>query len=416
MPRMYVRFYLALLGCLLLAVLLFVLLHIWYDPYRNPETLAVLGEQATKVLPPVDDPNRRGTRVLQRWRQRYNADLSLYFPDGTLAARAGHPLPPPDLTQKENGPLANSRDVYAIRLEDGRWLLARRMFPHRTGMALGGLSLMIALVIAIGAYPVVRRITGRLERLQTSVTAWGDGKLSSRVAVEGNDEVAQLAESFNASAARIEALVGAQKNLLANASHELRSPLARIRMAVELMQDSAPAAMRDELARNIGELDQLIDELLLASRLDAAPDTLADEEVDLAALVAEESARTPATLETPSAPVLVRGDARLLRRMVRNLLENAQRYAVPGSAVVRLSCNAGVVTMDVCDLGPGVPEQHREDVFTPFFRVPGASEKSGGVGLGLSLVRQIARKHGGDVVCLPNQPKGACFRVSLRQA
>jgi signal transduction histidine kinase len=416
MPRMYVRFYLALLACLLMAVLLFVLLHVWYDPYRNPETLAVLGEQATKVLPSVDDPHRRGQRVLQRWRQRYNADLSLYYPDGTLAARAGHPLPPPDLAQAENGPLRNAREVYAIRLDDGRWLLARRTFPHRTGIALGGLSLMIAVVIAIGAYPVVRRITGRLERLQTSVKAWGDGKLSSRVAVEGNDEVAQLAESFNASAARIEALVGAQKTLLANASHELRSPLARIRMAVELMQDSAQPAISAELKRNIGELDQLIEELLLASRLDAAPDAVAADEVDLAALSAEECARTQATLESVLTPVLVRGDARLLRRVVRNLLENAQRYGEPDSVVVRLGRAGDRVTLDVCDNGPGVPEQYREDIFTPFYRLPGASEKSGGVGLGLALVRQIVRKHGGEVVCLPNHPQGACFRVTLTPA
>jgi signal transduction histidine kinase len=333
-----------------------------------------------------------------------------------LAARAGNPLPPPDLTQAENGPLARARDVYAIRLEDGRWLLARRNFPHRTGMALGGLSLMIALVIAIGAYPVVRRITGRLERLQASVTAWGNGKLSSRVAVEGNDEVAQLAESFNASASRIEALVGAQKTLLANASHELRSPLARIRMAVELMQDSAQPAIREELARNIGELDQLIEELLLASRLDAAPDTMVEDEVDLAALAAEESARTQATLETVTSGMTVRGDARLLRRMVRNLLENAQRYGDPDSVVVRLGRAGNMVTLEVCDNGPGVPEQYREDIFIPFYRLPGASEKSGGVGLGLSLVRQIARKHGGEVVCLQNHPQGACFRVTLKPA
>lgn len=416
MPRMYVRFYLALLGCLLLAVLLFVGLHIWYDPYRNPETLAVLGEQASRVLPDADDPNRRGQRVLQRWRQRYNADLSLYYPDGTLAARAGHPLPPPDLEQRENGPLKHHRDVYAVRLDDGRWLLARRVFPHRTGLALGGLSLMIALVIAIGAYPVVRRITGRLERLQTSVTAWGEGKLSARVAVEGKDEVAQLAESFNASAARIEALVGAQKNLLANASHELRSPLARIRMAVELMEGAAQPAISAELRRNIGELDQLIDELLLASRLDAAPDTLAAEEVDLAALTAEEAARTEAVLESVLTPMLVKGDPRLLRRVVRNLLENAQRYGDPESVVVRLGRAGDMVTLDVCDNGPGVPEQYREDIFMPFYRLPGASEKSGGVGLGLSLVRQIARKHGGDVACLPNHPQGACFRVTIKPA
>src|SRR3954470_10207230 len=154
---------------------------------------------------------------------------------------------------------------------------------------------IIALVVAAAAYPVVRRLTRRLERLQASVEAWGEGDLAARVAVEGQDEVALLATSFNQAAGRIEALMRAQKSLLANASHELRSPLTRIRMAVELLQDRAPAAIREELARDIEELDQLVDELLLASRLDAmagnAPPPVA---VDLAGLVAEECARVAA--------------------------------------------------------------------------------------------------------------------------
>jgi signal transduction histidine kinase len=99
-------------------------------------------------------------------------------------------------------------------------------------LAMLALLLAIAVVVAVAAFPVVRRLTRRLERLQASVDAWGTGDLSSRVAVEGRDEVAQLAMSFNQSARRIEALVSAQRILLANASHELRSPLARIRMAI----------------------------------------------------------------------------------------------------------------------------------------------------------------------------------------
>src|SRR4051812_15283299 len=143
-----------------------------------------------------------------------------------------------------------------------------RSFGGHVGLLI--MLVIIALVVAVAAYPVVRRLTRRLERLQASVEAWGQGDLGARVAVEGEDEVASLAISFNQAAGRIEALMRAQKSLLANASHELRSPLARIRVAVELLQDQAPAALREELARNIEELDQLVDELLLASRLDAA--------------------------------------------------------------------------------------------------------------------------------------------------
>ena len=282
---------------------------------------------------------------------------------------------------------------------------------HATGFV--AILVVIALVVAAGAYPVVRRLTLRLERLQRSVEAWGDGKLSTRVAVEGDDEVARLAASFNHSAARIESLVGAQKTLLANASHELRSPLARIRMAAELMAGQATPAIGAELRRNVAELDQLIDEVLLASRLDAAGASMpAFEEVDLTGLLAEECARANATLDAGAH--CVQGDSRLLRRMVRNLLENALRYGAGSQVEVRFRAGSGArLRLDVCDGGPGIAEPERERIFEPFYRVAGCPEAAGGVGLGLSLVRQIARHHGGDAQCLPNAGGGCRFRVTL---
>ena len=292
------------------------------------------------------------------------------------------------------------------------WFAPPRHMPRNATMAVTVLLVMIAIVIAAGAYPVVRRITRKLEQLQASVQAWGRGDLGARVQVQGRDEVARLAASFNDSAARIEALVGAQKSLLANASHELRSPLARIRMAVELMQDSASPAIRQELARNISELDQLIDELLLASRLDAVPlEGAVRDEVDFTGIVAEECARVGAGLDGLAKPFM--GDATLLRRMVRNLLENARRHGGDVEVSVLLASTPGATLLEVCDRGPGVPAAERERIFEPFYRLPGASEKAGGVGLGLSLVRQIARSHGGEVECLPNGEHGACFRVTL---
>lgn len=274
------------------------------------------------------------------------------------------------------------------------------------------LFLAIAVVVALAAYPAVRRLTGRLERLQKNVDDWGEGRLSVRVAVEGRDEVARLAASFNRAAERIEALVDAQKSLLANASHELRSPLARLRMAAELLQDGAPQPIRDEIARNIAELDQLIDELLLASRLDV---TAGEERVvtviDLEAMLAEECARADAALSAP--PLSMQGEERLLRRMIRNLLENAGRH---GAAPIHLTASApapGVIQIEVRDNGPGIPEAERDLIFNPFYRRAGASEADGGVGLGLSLVRQIARRHGGNVACLESESGGACFRITL---
>lgn len=285
------------------------------------------------------------------------------------------------------------------------------------GSHVPGLALMlvsIAAVVAVGAYPVVRRLTSRLERLQYSVQAWGEGRFATRVQVEGKDEIAQLAASFNDAAAHIESLVTAQKSLLANASHELRSPLARIRMAAELMAEQAPPGIGAELRRNVMELDQLLDEILLASRLDAASAAApCFEELDLAGLVAEECARVNAALQAE--PILMMGEPKLLRRMVRNLLENAVRYGAGSEVEVRLArMGDAALCLDVCDGGPGIPEPERERIFEPFYRIAGASEAAGGVGLGLALVRQIARRHGGDAQCLPNGAGiGACLRVTL---
>jgi two-component system OmpR family sensor kinase len=284
---------------------------------------------------------------------------------------------------------------------------------------------LIGLAVALGLYPVVRRLTQRLEGLQRGVQRWGEGDLSVRVSVQGDDEVADLSERFNAAAERIEALMASQKSLLANASHELRSPLARIRMGLELMNAplADPAALarsRAEILRNMAELDQLIDEILLASRLDAKEADIGTvEAVDLVGLCAEECARVGATLEVPKGlhTLEVQGVAKLLRRLVRNLLENARRYGAAGvqgqDTVLMLQGDKGQVVLKVCDRGPGVPAPFRERIFEPFFRLPGASEGVGGVGLGLSLVRSIAQRHGGQVACHERQGGGAVFEVRL---
>ena len=284
---------------------------------------------------------------------------------------------------------------------------------HRAFAVLVALGLL-AVAVAMGAYPLVRRITRRLERLHTRVEALGAGDLTARVEVEGCDEVADLARSFNRAADRIERLVNAQRTMLAGASHELRSPLARMRMAIELLAGADRPELRARLSQDIAELDGLIGELLLASRLDALEHLERTEDVDLLALLAEEGARTGA--EVSGEAVCIQGDARMLRRLMRNLLENAQRYAAgsPIEASVVPLPPAGAC-LRVADRGPGVPEQERERIFEPFYRPTGLRERGdGGVGLGLALVRQIARHHGGDVRCMPRADGGTCFEVDLR--
>jgi signal transduction histidine kinase len=234
-------------------------------------------------------------------------------------------------------------------------------------------------------------LTRRLERLQSSVDALGSGDLTARVQVEGCDEVARLAESFNSAAEQIEQLVGAHKLLLANVSHELRTPLSRLRLTAELLKEVADPKRKADLEKDVTEIDALIEQILLSSRLNAIRELEVCEEVDLLALAAEEGARCGES-DITGEPVMVLGDPALLRRMIRNLIENAQQHGAPPIEVgVRRQGRHAILT--VSDSGDGIPAGERERVFAPFYRPRGA--RSGGSGLGLALVRQIARQHGG---------------------
>ena len=344
--------------------------------------------------------------------------------------------------------------------------------PPRLPFNFAWMMALLAVAVALGTYPIVRRLTKRLETVQLGVERWGAGDLSTRLPEDGQDEVAFLARRFNHSAERIETLLGtqkalvasqqvllaSQKTLLANASHELRSPLTRIRMGLELMQDMTPtlvasrtalppeganfprggpsenyaptlvasrSALLHEINRNISELDQLIEEILLASRLDAQEADMGTvEAVDLLGLTAEEAARFEADLDVSlgtgathgalqgTAELSVQGVARLLRRALRNLLENARRHGA-GNISVRLTRLGDVAEITVCDNGPGVPEAYRARIFDAFFRLPGASERDGGVGLGLALVKSIATRHGGSVRVDNRAGGGASFTLTL---
>jgi signal transduction histidine kinase len=255
---------------------------------------------------------------------------------------------------------------------------------------------------------VVRGLTRRLERLQEGVEILGSGDLSARVKVEGRDEVARLATSFNHAAARIEELVNAHRLLLAHASHEIRTPLSRIRLGIELLQQTRDDKYKAALEQDITELDGLVDDILLASRLDITKSLPNREPIDLLALAAEEAARYD-HCQAEGEAITVNGDARLLRQLIRNLLDNGARHGEP-PVRARVHRDGGDAIVDVLDTGPGIPAAEREQVFIPFYRLPGETK---GSGLGLSIARQIARLHGGDVIVMPQIDHGSCIRVTL---
>jgi len=386
----------------------------------------VIGHGSARRMHPPPPWGEGHSRPPRRFDER-NADEADEGPE-----RPDHPPPgPPGNMHEEQDDEGRGRfghgPEFIVQLQDGQTVHLHLPRPPRNSwfapLGFFGTLALVALAVALATYPIVRRLTRRLEDLQAGVERWGQGDLGVRVAAQGEDEVGFLAQRFNHAAARIEALVqsrdallASQKSLLANASHELRSPLARIRMGLELMGDGSGDSVsqrRPAIERNLQELDMLIEEILLASRLDSKEaDVGTFEPVDLVGLAAEECARVQALLQDPPAHLSVPGVSKLLRRALRNLLENANRHG-GGEVQLQLRQEAGFAVLEVLDTGPGVPLDLRERIFEPFYRLPGASEKDGGVGLGLALVKSIAQRHGGSVQCSNRPEGGACFSLRL---
>lgn len=409
MRRLYHKIYLAIVASLILVVLAAgVLWRFGMDSSPTAQAFEMAGELVAAALPPADAPRHAQRQAIARLASRLGTDIALFDDSLAAIATAGSPLPRPSARQGSGGWIRGpGGPAWGIRLPDERWLVLRPPAHQQRHSAVGLIVFLggVALAVALAAYPVVRGLTRRLERLQAGVETLGSGNLSARVEIEGRDEIAGLGESFNRAAARIEQLLGAHRMLLANASHELRTPLSRLRMGLELHQ---PGGSKAALEQDIAELNLLVDELLLASRLEADARLERTEEIDLLGLAAEECARYD-NCSLEGEPALVRGDGRLLRRLIRNLVENARRHGRPPVRVVVGKAGERAL-LEVFDCGEGVPQAERERVFMPFHRLrPDAK----GAGLGLSLVRQIARLHGGDAVVAPRPEEGSCFRVTL---
>ncbi|OOG38098.1 HAMP domain-containing histidine kinase [Rhodanobacter sp. C05] len=411
--RLYVRIYLTTLASLVVVVILFALL--WQftaERAASTDHDLFIGALASQALP--QGGNAEALQVaLTRLVVPPIEGLALYDRQGVRLASAGNQagISSPAVVEQSK-PGHGMSVARLIRLDDGRVIVARThtdsLQVHLGGLALIGL---IALAVALGTYPVVRRLTRRLEALASDVDRFGAGDLTVRAPVSGQDEVSSLASSFNGMADRVAKLLEAHSRMLVNASHELRSPLARVRLALELYETTPRVELLQGMRQDCAELGEQIEEILLASKLDAVDTALPQDTLDLAVLVAEESSRLGIAFEVVHAEV--RGDARLLRRLIRNLLENALKYGGQGVDAQLGVDDGGSRMLQISDRGPGIAEAERERIFEPFYRPANNAETGSGWGLGLALVRQIADHHHGSVRCLARAGGGCVFELTL---
>ncbi|MFS2222636.1 ATP-binding protein [Pantoea sp. B65] len=410
---MYLQIFFAVTGAIFMVVFFTIIIWFWLDGnQRHLSAMATFSSMMEENLPPASAAIPVQSAAIDDWMKRTKTRFALFNANGQLLSR---PLTPPLPYPQRIVPGGNFDDRYETRFV---WLLQDKrvlVLQFSTDRAKRPwffilLLLVLACAVALVSFPVIRRLTARLESLQNSVVSLGKGNLASRVAVSGNDEVGQLAASFNRSAAQIEALVYAHKNMLANASHELRSPLARIQMASTLLAaEDSPA--RREMQRSVAELNELVEEILTMSRLEmASADSKDFCYSDITAIAAEECASAEVSLTARH--ILGWVNPRLLRRLMRNLIDNALRHGGGEVTVSLRGGSADYFLFQVCDRGVGIPETELERIFTPFYRLnPGQS----GTGLGLALVKSIAVYHGGSAWSYNRRAGGAgfCVRIPL---
>lgn len=320
--------------------------------------------------------------------------------------------------------LRRNRAVIARRTADGRYWFILSIPEESTARALlPPEQLIVLLAVLLLCYLLAWYLTSPLRALKTALERFGQGDFSARTSSARRDELGELARTFDRMAERIQNLVAAERRLLLDISHELRSPLARLSVAIELARsgDNRGAAL-DRIQKESDRLNTLVGGLLQTMRAEVDPGTVRAQPVRLDQLLAEivsdcsiEASARGCSLElTAEGPITVTGDAELLRRATENVIRNAIRYAPPQTAIeVRLTCDHHIARVQVRDYGPGVPEESLDRIFQPFYRVEGDRDReSGGVGLGLAITRRAVELHKG-VLQARNAHPGLQIEIDL---
>ncbi len=321
--------------------------------------------------------------------------------------------------QMEGGALSHLASIFT----SGRsYIVAHRgtgtyVFSHRYGgdfsqihgRLLIGLLITMAVVFLV-VYLFLKRALRPLTLLNQGVAQLGAGQLDVVVPQQSPDEFGVLTDAFNRMTGRVSGMVKARDQLLVDVSHELRSPLTRMKVALEMLPDGE---RKQSLAGDVQEMDAMVTELLELHRLDAGVE-LATGRLDLATIISElvesfQGQPPGLVFKVPDQKMMVTGEATRLRTVLRNLIENALKFSLPDSRAVAVSLvrNDGQVEVRVTDDGVGVPADQVDELFEPFFRLDQSrSRQTGGYGLGLCMCKRIMEAHGGEISLVREPVRG----------
>lgn len=287
------------------------------------------------------------------------------------------------------------------------------------------------LILVVGPLIMARWIVRPIQQLSRTASELGTGNLNARAKLERTDEIGELSTRFDEMADRITELVRSEKELFANVAHELRTPLARIGVALDLAAEGDAAAARaslSEIAVDLTELEAIVDDILSTMRFELAHGTAGqlpmryetiEPHLIVEAAISRQASRNPtraiANEVEPDLPAIT-VDPMLVRRVLDNLLENAHKYTRDPAATTRITARrtGDHVVFEVIDRGIGICDDDLPRVFTAFFRADRSrSRETGGVGLGLTLAKRIVEAHGGRIEALSKRDRGTTMRVSL---
>jgi signal transduction histidine kinase len=336
------------------------------------------------------------------------ADVSLVDARGVNLA-TGLVVPPRYLKGTFPIPqMIDGRRVYARPYLNGQYFLL--MFITDTDdddMDYTPFYVVIAATSALLCWAMAVNIASPVRRLTVAVERFGAGDLTARANSGRKDEIGKLSQAFDRMADRIATLMSAERRLLQDISHELRSPLSRLTFAAELVGSAKnPEAAVERVKREVRRLSDLVSALVDVTRAEGDPEARASEPVDLESLVSEVVADCEVDADSHGCAIGVKtckarllGDRELLRRAIENIIRNAVRYAPEGTQV-EVCCDvaSGLARIWIRDFGPGVAQEDLARIFQPFYKADGARDAAaGGVGLGLAIAARAIALHHGNV-------------------